>query len=229
MDLAPSTLAQWAGAMATSAAVLVALFRDWLLGLFWYPNLSLRILPEPPDYVKTPIQVGNTSGILWTGDAYFLRLWIENTGNRRAEKVQVFVSKVLREQADRSFKPVPGFLPMNLRWSNTDFNNPEIYADGISPQMGKHCDLASISDPKNPTLISIPSVPAGQVTLDLWLEVFPATLSHGLSPGTYKIELTTAGSNCEPEVHRIMVNVTGRWFDDERTMFSQGVGVKRLD
>ena len=46
MDLAPSTLAQWAGAIATSAAVLVALFRDWLLGLFWYPTLSLRILPE---------------------------------------------------------------------------------------------------------------------------------------------------------------------------------------
>jgi hypothetical protein len=182
-----------------------------------------------PGCVKTPIQVGNASGVLWTGDAYFLRVWIENIGNRRAEKVQVFVSKVLREQANRLFKPVAGFLPMNLRWSHTDFNDPEIYADGISPQMGKHCDLASISSPKNPTLISMPNVPDGQVTLDLWLEVFPATQSHRLPPGTYKIEVTTAGSNCKPEVHQIMVNVTGTWFDDERTMFSQGVGVKRLD
>jgi hypothetical protein len=187
--------------------------------------LRVRINPEAPDCVKTPITVGVAGQpAAWTGDAFFLRLWVENSGNQRAEKVQVFLSKALREQANRTFQAVPGFLPMNLRWSHTDFQKPEIYADGISPDMGKHCDLACISDPANPTA-PLPGVPAGQVTLDLWLEAFPATQSHRLPPGIYELEIKTAGSNCKPVIHRIRVNLTGQWFANQTQMFSQGVGI----
>src|SRR5207249_2290708 len=49
MQLAPSTLAQWVGAIATSAAVIVALFKDELLRYFRRPTLRVRIMPEPPD------------------------------------------------------------------------------------------------------------------------------------------------------------------------------------
>jgi len=37
-------------------------------------------------------------------------MWIENTGNQRAEKVQVFLNKVLREQLDGSFRPLATFF-----------------------------------------------------------------------------------------------------------------------
>jgi hypothetical protein len=165
--LAPSSLAQWVGAFATSAAVIVALFRDEITRLWKHPQLAIRVMLEPPDCVKTQASVTAPGNVTWTGDTYMFRLWISNTGNQRAEKVQAFVSDVLKQQQPNGpFKSMPGFLPMNLRWSHS-YPAPEIYADGIAPGMGKHCDLASISDPSNPTLKPLAGVSAGQVTLDL--------------------------------------------------------------
>ena len=229
MQLAPSTLAQWVGAVATSAAVIVALFKEEILRRLRRPSLVVRIQPTAPDCVKTPISVTAPGNLHWSGEAYFLRLWVENRGDQRAEKVQVFLSGVLKRRASGSFEPVKGFLPMNLRWSHTDFVKPEIYADGISPWMGKHCDLACISDPANPTSQHLPDVVEGQVILDLWVEVFPATQTHRLPPGEYQLEIRTAGSNCMPVAHRIALNLTGQWFADEGKMFSEGLGINLLD
>ena len=228
MQLAPSTLAQWAGAIATSAAVVVALFKEEISRVFRRPKLVVRIQPIAPDCVKTPIHVTAGGNLQWAGEAYFLRLWIENSGALRAEKVQVFLADVKRLQSDGSFGTVPGFLPMNLRWSHTDFFKPEVYADGISPKMGKHCDLACISDPHNPTLPPLPDSPQGKTTVDLWLEVFPATQSHRLPTGTYVLEVRVAAANSWPANFRIQLNNNGEWFTNEAKMFARGVGVKQL-
>jgi hypothetical protein len=226
MQLAPSTLAQWIGAVATSLAVVVALFKDAIVGCLLRPKLTIRIKPTYPDCVKMPVSFSRVGSPQWTGEAYWLRLWVENTGHRRAEKVQVFLSSVRRKQrAGGSFEPVERFIPMNLRWSNTDFFKPEIYADGISPKMGKYCDLACISDPTNPMLQPLPDVVAGQATLDLWVEVFPSDQGNRLSPNEYELEIKTAGSNCPPMTHHISLNLKGQWFADEKKMFSDGVGV----
>jgi hypothetical protein len=225
MQLAPSTLAQWVAAVATSLAVIIALFKEAITRRFRRPDLILRIKPADPDCIKTPVHVTSAGNVRWSGQAYFLRVWVENRGKQRAEKVQVFLASVRRRLAGGSFEPVKDFAPMNLRWSHTDFVEPEIYADGISPGMGKHCDLGCISEPSNPTLQRLPDMVEGQVTLDLWLEVFPANQGHRLPPGEYRLEIKTAGSNCMPAIHRISLNLTGRWFADERKMFSDGVGI----
>ncbi len=145
MPLAPSSAAQWAAAAATTVAVLVALFKDEFWRRVRRPVLTLRILSESPDCIITPMRRIADGEVV--GRALWLRLWIENTGGLRAEKVQVYLSEVCRRQANLTYAPIDGFTPMNLRWSNTDFGRPEIYADGISPKMGKHCDLGRILGP----------------------------------------------------------------------------------
>src|SRR5262249_36315563 len=84
-----------------------------------------------------------------SADCYFLRLWIQNDGNVRAEKVQVFVSELHRETANGTFVKMESFIPMNLRWSfgNETPTHTEVFADGISPGMGVHCNLAYVLDP----------------------------------------------------------------------------------
>jgi hypothetical protein len=151
--LAPSTAAQWVGAIATSIAVVIALFKDEWLRYRRQPRLSLRIEPKQPDCQFIPITVRGPLGqLLWHGDSYWIRLWIKNEGRGRAEQVQVFVSRLYKEDANHEFAPVQNFIPMNLRWSHSrDQNNPEIFAPGVSQNFGKHCDLCSISDPANPT------------------------------------------------------------------------------
>src|SRR5277367_535429 len=134
MDLAPSTLAQWVGAIATSAAVCVALFKDEILRYCRRPELVVRIRPEAPDCLLVPaaIVVDQAGTVLWSGKIYWLRLWIENVGIGRAEQVQVFVATLLKEGATGKFAPVAEFEPMNLKWANSrDSNNPEIFASGI--------------------------------------------------------------------------------------------------
>jgi hypothetical protein len=72
-QLAPSTLAQWVGAIATTAAVVVALFKEEFMRRLRYLELTVRIQPFAPDCVKTPIAVGNAGNPRWSGDAYFLQ------------------------------------------------------------------------------------------------------------------------------------------------------------
>ena len=84
--MAPSTLAQWFGAAGTIAAVVVALFRDSILAWKRKPRLDATCTKETPWTGRTPIVVHDGKGaILWKGDAYYVRIKVENFGKTRAE------------------------------------------------------------------------------------------------------------------------------------------------
>src|SRR5689334_334449 len=97
-------VAQWAGALATILAVIVALFKDEIIRHFRHPDLRMSINLRPPDCHKTKIGFPRQSGtVLWVEtDRYYLRLCIENYGAIRAEKVQVFASKLWKRNTNGS-------------------------------------------------------------------------------------------------------------------------------
>ena len=97
--------------------------------------------------------------------------------------VQIFAEKLLRQSADGSFREVRSFLPMNLTWSH----GGEVFAVGISPEMGKHCDLGRIIKPEHRKLFGddVEGVPDSQTLLALDLEFKPNTKSHIIRPGAY--------------------------------------------
>jgi hypothetical protein len=232
--LDPGSLTQWFGAVATLLAVLVALFREPVSRWWLRPKLVPRIKLSPPDCTKTEIyySVQKTSRIEGRAECYYLRLWIENIGKSRAEKVQVFASKLWKRAADGSFKLVDLFLPMNLRWAHSPPPpQGEIYADGISPGMGKHCDLGHIVDPSHRAEIGydLEGVPADQTILVLDLEVEPFTRTHLIAPGVYRLQLRIAGSNCAPITKTVELSLTGSWFPDQSRMFTDGVGMNVID
>jgi hypothetical protein len=151
---------------------------------------------------------------------------IENTGKTRARLVQVFVKSVSRKNADGSFSVLKRFLPMNLRWS-VYIKDPEIFADGISPLMKKHCNIGRIIDPKyrKDAGDDLPDAKADKALFALQLEAIPNDKSHILIPGIYLIELIVAAENCEPVSKKIEINFTGEWYSTEEEMFSQGLGI----
>src|ERR1043166_2312710 len=111
--------AAWAGVCVTSAAVLVALFKDDLRSLWRRPRLMVKLRMGAPDCQKTEMAFSRLSGqFVARGPCYYFRLWVENTGNLRADRVQVFVSRLLRRDAAGDFRAVTRFLPMNLKWAN---------------------------------------------------------------------------------------------------------------
>jgi hypothetical protein len=221
-DLAPSTLAQWVGGIATSLAVAVALFKDAVIRHFRKPELRLRVDSAPPDCVFSLMTDREGKDLGWS---YWIRLWVENTGSVRAEQVQVFVAKVYKRDVKGDMAPVADFVPMNLRWSNArDWKNPEIFAAGISHKMGKHCDLCSIVDPAVPRFIL--KGYEGQCVADLQLEVFPTGSRNRLAPGYYVLELLVGAANADPVTTYVELNLKGTWSTDEAVMFREHVGVK---
>jgi hypothetical protein len=211
----PGNYAQWAGASLTALAITVALFKETIIRWLRHPKLTARLEARHPDCVKTPLRHDT-----WTGSRYFLRLWIANDGDVRAEEVEVFLSRVWVEH-EGSFEELSQFTPMNLRWSYGDYLKPTIYADGISPGMGRYCDFGAITDPAHPLL----SGDSGKTRLSLQFEFLQPT-TDWLLPGKYKFEILLAGSNCEPVGRSVELHLTGLWSENEADMFEHGFVVK---
>jgi hypothetical protein len=224
-----SELGPWAGASATLLAVIIALFKEELIRIWRKPKLNAKLSLSAPDCHKIPVKFKDNQSNSLRLDSYYFRLWIENIGNQRAEKVQVFVSKLFQKNASGKFEEVKSFLPMNLRWAHSQMN-PEIFTDGISPKMGKHCDLGHILDPNYYLSIKYNplNIPNGKTLFELDLEVAPNTNSHLLSPGIYRFELKIAAANVIPIIKMFEINHTGNWHPIEKDMFLNGIGIKEV-
>jgi len=229
-----SDAAIWTGSIAALFAVIVALFKEEIVRIWRRPELQARIRLTAPDCHKTVMTLydKNTGRVLDSSDCYYLRLWIENIGNQRAEKVQVFVAKLFRRHANGTFVEDKSFLPMNLRWSHSQPSplGPDIFADGISPEMGRHCDLGHILDPNKRVSfgINLSNVAAGKTILEFDLEIAPNTLSHLIPPGVYRVELKLAAANMAPKTKTIEITHTGDWYTDENKMFAYGIGMRAI-
>jgi len=237
------SLAQWLSAIGTISAVIIALFKDRITAWRNRPKLSVRSLRSPPDLDEIPYYYPMPGAPVYmppvykSADSYFLRLWIQNDGKTRAEKVQVFVENVFRETFPDTFEKMVSFIPMNLRWGfgSEKPTHAEVFADGISPGMGAHCILAHVIDPRKRHEIReyhlyTKKYPNTEHTvLYLETEMQPTNLCAILSPGTYRLKLLIAGSNCKPQPHTIEIRLDGRWFDDREKMLQDGVMMKKID
>jgi hypothetical protein len=217
--MAPSTLAQWFGAAATFAAVVVALFKDSILARIRKPHLDATCGKETPWTIRTPIVVHDGKGaVLWTGDAYYVRAIVQNSGQTRAEKVQVYASKLAKLGADNKFADIPTFLPLNMRWTNGPAGGAAAILDGISPEMSAFCDIVAVCDPANPHQSKPTDTPPNTTVGQLQLETEPFTGSHLLAPGTYKLTLRIAAANVKPIEKFFEFRHTGTWLKDDAAM-----------
>jgi hypothetical protein len=211
----PGTWAQWAGAAATTTGIIVALFRESIYGMFHHPDLEVRLAASRPFCVRTPFS---------NSFRYFVRLWIVNKGDVRAEKVEVFMTTAYSVDEGGEEKIIPSFAPANLRWSYSTFEDPDIVIDGISPDMGRYCDLLAIADP---AIIDLNPRPedSGVVKASLQTEVL-STPSEFVRQGRYRFWISIAGANRRPVRYVIDFHLTGRWSADQNEMFAHGFTIE---
>jgi len=127
----------WILAAVAVTSATIAAFQSRLSRLLVRPRLGLEVNPEPPDFHHTLVSHPSTPGA--PADAYYFNLRVLNTGNSRAEQVEVFVADVLMQEVDGSFRS----LPKNLLWSWT----LKPFLDALSPGMYAFCTLGHIFDP----------------------------------------------------------------------------------
>ncbi len=221
---APSSLAQWLSAVGTISAVVYALFKDAILAWIRKPRLEVTCTKEEPFTSKTPIIVPGNKGV-WTGEAYYVRARVENTGKTRAEKVQVYAAKLAVAGADRTFTDVPGFIPLNVKWSNSPHGSVSPILDGISPKMAAFCDLVALTDLANPYQARPQHATPNVTIAQLQLEVDPLSGSNLLAPGTYRVTLRIAAANARPIDKVFEFSHSGAWISDDSRMRRECLGV----
>jgi hypothetical protein len=224
--MAPSSVAQWFGAVGTISAVILALFKDFILASYRKPILQISCSKDPPFTSRTPIiSASKNSNVVWTGDCYYVRAQVLNRGKTRAEKVQVYASKLAKKGADQRFADMPAFLPLNAKWSNSPPGQPSAILDGISPKMAAFVDLVGLSDPANPYQGRPTGTPAGVTVAELQLEVAPLSGSNLLPPGTYQLTLRIAAANVAPIEKTFEFSHTGTWLENDADMRRDGFGL----
>ena len=135
------TVADWLVAMGTLILALVAIFQETIRGWVYRPAFRVSTKTEPPDSIKVSFK--ETDGTLLAHTVH-LRLWVENVGNATAMNAEVYAKELRRQRVDGTWEQVVAFPPMNLTWSDIG----GIYFSRIAPEMGKHCDIAHVTDPE---------------------------------------------------------------------------------
>src|ERR1022692_2736858 len=148
--MAPSSAAQWFGAVATFLAVIVALFRDFIWEWRRKPKLIVTCENSPPCTVRTPLFVNDlrTGNLLWTGDSYWVRVKVENKGRTRAAPLPVRLSHLYSSpRVDGEFsEDARQHRPLKLKWAHIGVPIRE----GSAPDRGARGDGSAPSDPANP-------------------------------------------------------------------------------
>jgi hypothetical protein len=215
-------------AAATVALAFVAAFQDRIRSWLRQPRLDVTISVAPPDCHKTELRGRTVSGQVIGAECYYFRLRVKNVGNERAEFVEVFAADLSRCQADGAYKKVTSFLPMNLVWSHI----LAPYTPAISPGMEKHCDLFHITYPAKRARFGAeddPGFSSGspqQTLLNFDVEVKPNTLGFLVPPGEYRLVVVVGAANSRPKQQVLEINHTGKWFADQETMLTQGIGIR---
>jgi hypothetical protein len=222
-------ITDWLIAFGTIAVAIAAVFQDKIRSWLTRPKLEASIDVEPPDCHKTSMVARSPQGqVIDRTDCYYFRIRVKNSGNQRAEYVEVYAAEVLKKQDDDTFKRLDSFAPMNLVWSHV----VKPFFPAISRNMEKHCDLGHIIEPAKRVDFGEDSpqlaIPATRTFFCLETEVKPFHMGHLLPPGQYHLKLVIAAANAKPIEKTLEINHTGDWYDDEARMLSDGIGIRML-
>lgn len=101
-------IAQWATVVVAVLGVVSALLKEEIIRLFRYPKLTIKLEASDPYIVRIPAKHND-----WSGWRYFIRMLINNSGNMRANDVEVFLSDAV-VMRNNNYEPVPRFTPMHF-------------------------------------------------------------------------------------------------------------------
>ncbi len=156
--------------VVTFLAVVVALFGEQ----FW------RWLRKPKLKVSYDFQKGAVTSNNVSREAYFVRLYVHNSGHTSARNVQVVLHSV--KPFDSHNWADEQFIPMYLSWLYHECNP---WLEHIPPRTGAYCNLAQILRPDEQTDPEIEFV-----TMKT-----PLGIPNKWGLGRYEVQVQVAGEN----------------------------------
>ncbi len=177
-------LGQVAGALATTAAVLVALFwesyqrrrRAPRLSISWRERDTTLEELSPIEFAKWP------------------RLLILNEGKEAAQRVEIVASDLARRDGNGTYTLVTDFIPTPLTWTHSDSS----VCDYLPAGADRLCDLGYYRRDE-----SMDKKPYFRFALS----TTPSTGYDYLSPGSYRVRLVATALNCQPATQVLLIRV----------------------
>ncbi len=191
-------------ACGTLALAIIAIFRDHILAWFKRPKLNVTIYLASPDCYLLPMGRDKIP-------AYYFMFRVVNSGNKRAEEVEVVASELLEEAVDGSFVKRDSFSPMRLNWAYIDV--PLLRA--IPQKMYWRCNLGYIRS-------------ANRQRFQFTLETEPFHGGHVIPPGRYRLIIFVVAANAKPQKKTLEIVFQGDWYKNPERMFSEGIRISVL-
>lgn len=202
----------WVGAIATAAAVVVALLMSFVGRLLSRAHLGIHAVSEPPDW---------SFGFIANPDApdghepvFVVRLRVENRGPDAARNVEAVVHSVERRQSGE-WSRVTTFLPSSLRWTHIADRQLPL----LVPKTTRHVDLGEL---RRTTYV------AGDAIFLFALVPQPALAYNILHPGEWRCSVTVAAENARPRRATFEFVVTGDWDAEDSVMAKTGLRLRRI-
>jgi hypothetical protein len=197
------TWAAVAGAMATSAAVLLALYRETFREWRLRPKLALAFAGPPFDAITVSIPYAPHPGR--HVPTHWLRLEVSNAkGRRSARDVQVLLTAVHRiEDLEKRWHPLD---TVALIWSNQD--QPRATID-FPPATSRRIDVASLEWPAG--RLQMPEEGGGGCWAKLQVIPTPSSDRDHLDPGLYQLELALTAWDVDAVRYTVNLNFDGTW------------------
>ncbi len=226
--------AEWFLVISTLILAFVALFRDSIWRFILKPIIDVKFDLSSPDCFMSELHKLKEEKTIDTMNIFHYRLRIINRGKSPAKNIEIITLDIMKKKG-RHFYQIDSFLSDNLDWSSSSAKTnaeAKIYYDFIFPGTFKHCELGHILDPEKRHLISsennpkLPIKPKDETIFSFNVATRYNNLYYLVAPGTYRIRVLVAGENFKPIKKEYELEITGKWFEDEGRMLSNGVKVK---
>lgn len=195
---------EWVAILVSILIGLAGLFevKTW----FFKPKLKISINLIPPDCHRIGLK-NPTNGNL-VASVFYLRLRINNEGNREGKNVQVMLAE-LETFEGGTFKIQESFLPLNLKWSHFGIDTMQSIPSGVF----RHCDLGFLTGGhyKEALLKSFSLSRDSKVVLKTDTIVEPNTGSHIIFPGIHRLTIYVSVSNGITIKKKFEINLKNEW------------------
>lgn len=233
--------AEWFLVISTLILAFVALFKDSIWQFILKPNIDVEFDLSSPDCFKGKLktewiqeQNGKKVKKYVMSNMFYYKIRIINNGKSPARNVEVIIQDVRRKKGD-DFNRIDFFVVDNLDWSSSLMiagAKGIRYYKYIFPNTFKHCELGHILDPSKRNLVPSEGKPnlstKDKTIFSLNIETRYHSLHHLLEPGIYRIKILIAGENFKLFKKEYELEITGKWFEDEEIMLSEGLKLKEI-
>ena len=165
---------------------------------------------------------------------FYYRLRIINIGKSTAKNVEVTIRDI-RKKKGNSFDRIDFPLDDNLDWFSSSLivGKPSTtHYKFIFPNTFKHCELGHIIDPSKRNLVSFENTQklstADETIFSFNVITRYHSLYHLIGPGTYRVKILVAGENFDLLEREYELEITGKWFEEEERMLSDGLKIKKI-